>query len=309
MYIVYKDFIVLLIYLFLSISTVGLLGWLIYDKIFLKDISLRKELFENDSVAAWLEFIGGFLAPAFFLASIIMSPTGRFVFKGEWKDLITSIIYISIYIIIFSMFRFAGDKIIGIIGTTIFKEKISLKAEIYKQSNIAAALFSISVSIIVIGMLLQENILNESLLINLVKIGLVFVISIGLLSVYKTFFFPKNVSLFKEVFIDNNISSGLLFLGNTIAINFIIYYSIDWFKISSSGWLKISNIFDAILFICFIYLIMIVTVSITKLAVNKILKINIDHELFVQNNIGYALLESSFYILISVMIINGLLIK
>ena len=299
--------------LFLSVSiilfTVILLGWLVYNRLFLRGLSLKDVLFKKNSLTIWLEFIGGFLIPALFLVSMLMVPSGKFIYQGKFVDLLAIISYIIIYILILSLFRYLASKAIKLIGKWTLKYEIDLEDEIFKQENIAASLFSISISTLVIGMLLQENFFAENLFTNLIRIGLVFIMTLGLLSVHKTLFYPKHSSLFKELFIDDNVCAGILLLGHTIAVNLIIFSSIEWFRIPASGWYNIFNIIDVTIFICVIYLIMIVFVSGSKLVMNAILAIDIDHQLFEENNVGYSILESSFYIMLSIIIINGLFIK
>lgn len=299
--------------LFLSVSiilfTVIFLGWLVYNRLFLRDLSLKDGLFKNRSLTIWLEFTGGFLIPALFLVSMLMVPSGKFIYQGKLGGLLAIITYIDIYILILSLFRYLASKAIKLIGKLELKHEIDLEDEIFKQNNIAASLFSISISTVVVGMLLQENIFAENLFTNLIRIALVFFLTLGLLSVHKTLFYPKHSSLFKELFIDDNVCAGILLLGHTIAVNIIIYSSIEWFQIPASDWYNISNIVDIIIFICLIYLMMVVFVSGSKLVMNAILKIDIDHQLFEENNVGYSILESSFYIMLSIIIINGLFIK
>ena len=304
-----KDFAMVIINIILSIATVGLIAWITYDKIFLKNISLKIALFKNESLPVWLDFIGGFLVPVLFLVATLMAPTGKIVYDGHWKDILVSIAYISSYTIIFAIFRYLADRIVKTIGKLQFKKEVSLEHEVFSQNNIAAALFSISISVVFISMILQENILNENIFSNLIRVSLVFLITLGLLSVYKTYFFQKHSSLFKELFIDHNICSGVLLLGHAIAVSLIVNSTINWFNAPSYSWFKLSFISDITLMICFIYLIMLVMVSVSKLIMNKILSININQELFEENNVGYALLESSYYILLSIIIINGILVK
>lgn len=295
-----ENLIMLIVYPFFSLCLVALLGWIIYEKLFYREISLKKQLFENDSLTVWLEFVGGFLAPALYLVSIIITPTGLFIYKGQWTDFITIGGYIFQYLIIFSVFRYIVEGLIGLIGKLFHNKKVSLKNEIYMNNNIPAAFFSVSISIMAVNILLLENKFYTNLPLSLMRIGLVLLITSSLISVYTTFFLPKGISLFNKLFIEKNKSTGILILGYTTAINLIIYAVINW--------IKKFNPLEIILFITFIYLIMVVIVNILKWILNKLLNININQELFEQDNMGYALMESSVYILLSLIVINGILV-
>lgn len=303
-----KEIFMIILYIASSLGTVGFLGWLIYDKLIFKEISLRKELFDNNNLSMWLEFTGGFLFPVLFLVSSIMAPTGKFVYKGELIDIVIAVSYISIYIILFSIFRYLSDLAVSYIGKIEYNTDISLKIEISAKKNISASLYSISISVIAIGILLQENLFAENLFTNFVRIAIVFALSLSLLSFYKTLFFPKQSSLFSELFIRRNTSSGLILLGHTVSVNLIIYYTIEWQKIPKANWLNINTVFDVTVFICLIYFIMLIFVTLSKVILNKVLNINLKHEIFDNNNIGYAIFESAFYILLSLVVINCILV-
>ena len=297
-----------ILFLAISLATVGIIGWEIYNKILLKDISLKNELFVKDSFSAWLDFTGSFLIPILYLISSILASSGRFAHNGKWIDLIYLILHILFYIAVFSFLRYVAERLVSFMANFVIHEKVSLIKEIYNKKNISASIFSISISVIAVSLLLQENFLNESFVTNIIRLFVVLLLTIGLLGIYKDYFFPTNAKLFREIFIDNNTCTSILILGQVTAVSFIINSSISWLNITNLGWLKIGYLVDLILFVSFIYLIMLVTVSILKIVVNFIFKINIDKELFEDNNVGYSFTESSFYIILSFMIINSFLI-
>ncbi len=302
------DISMLFLYLFFILATVSLIGWLVYDLLFLRGISLKEELFLNNSLPIWLEFIGGFLAPVLFLVAIIIEPSGKFVYHGNLTDIWIAVCYTAVYIIVFSILRYLADKTVKLIGKLKFKQTISLKYQIFNRKNVSAALFSISISVLVLGMLLQENMLVESITTNLIRIGMVFFITLGLSSVFFTYFIPRNQSMFRKIFIDANVSTAILVLGNIVAINLIIFSCFKWFKIPPTGWLQIINLIDITLLCCLLYLIILVVISITRMLINRIFKVDISQELYDQDSTGYALFESSFYILLTTITINGFLV-
>jgi len=296
------------LYLFICILTTGFFGCYVYKVFFLKKISLKEELFKKDSIAVWLEFIGGFLAPVFFLISIVVAPNGKFVYQGTFKDLLVAIVYITIYIFVFCLFRYLAEILINIATKIKFGKKLILSQEIFIEDNLSVSFFSVSTAVIATGMMLQENVLFENIYSNIVRILVVLFLNIGLISLYTTFVFPKGKAILKDFFIDHNTTSGILLLANTIAINIIIASSISFSKLSGMNWLNISNIIDLILFNFYIYLFMMVFVTITKKILAWIVKVDIEDEIFNMKNIGYVLFESSFYILLSFMAINLLII-
>ncbi len=298
----------LFIYQLFILATVGLIGWLVYDLLFLRGVSLKEELFQNNSLPMWIEFTGGFLAPVLFLVTSIIEPSGKFIYHGKIKDILIAVSYTAAYIIIFSILRYLAEKIIYLIGKLKYTQSVSLKDQIFGKKNFSASLFSISISVLVLGMLLQENILVESVPTNLIRIGMVFFITLGLYSVFFTYFIPRNQSMFRNIFIDANISTGILTLGNIVAINLIIFSCFKWVKIPPDGWLQIVNLIDVTLLCCLLYLIMLVVISITRKLISRIFKVNIGQELYEQDSTGYALFESSFYILLSTITINGFLV-
>jgi len=305
---VFKEIGMVFLYLFICTLFTGILGCYLYKIIFLKKLSLKDKLFQHDSMAVWLEIIGGFLAPVFFLISIVIAPNGKFVYQGTTFDLLVAITYIFLYILTFCIVRYITEIIYKFITKIKFGESYSLSKEIFIENNPAASFFSISTSVIVVGIMLQENIIFENITSNIIRMLLVIILNIGLASLYTTFVFPKNRTILNDIFIENNISSGMLLLGNLIAINIIITSSIELFKHLGLNWLSIQNIIDVILFICLIYLFMMVFVTITKKILAWFLKVDIENEIFNQKNIGYVIFEAAFYILLSFMAINLLII-
>ena len=303
-----KEISMVFLYLFICILATGYIGCYLYKIFFLKKISLKEELFQKDSLAVWIEFIGGFLAPVFFLISIVIAPNGKFVYQGNFRDLLVAIIYITAYIFSLCLFRYFAETIIKTATKIKFGEKYILSEEIFIEGIPSVSFVSISTSVIVTGMLLQENILFENIFSNIIRMLTVLLLNIGLISLYTTFILPKGKSILKDIFINHNITSGILLFGNVVAINIIIASSISFFKLYCMNWLNISNIVDLVLFIFLIYLFMMVFVTITKKILEWIVKVDIEYEIFNNKNIGYVLFEASFYILLSFMVINVLII-
>lgn len=305
---VIKEFGMVFLYLFICIVTTGFIGCFFYKIFFLKKCSLKEELFEKDSLAVWLEFVGGFLAPVFLLISIIVAPNGKFVYQGTIKDLFIALIFIQAYIFIFCLFRYFAEIFIRVVSKFRFGKEIIISKEIFSENNISVSFVSISISVVVTGMMIQENILFENLLSNLIRMGVVLFLSIVLISLYSTFILPKGKTIFKDIFANNSITSGILLLGNIFAINMIISSTINFFKQLGINWYNLSDLIDIILYNFLIYLYMMVCITITKKVIELIVKVDIKDEIFNQKNIGYVLFEAGFYILLTMMSVNLLII-
>ncbi|MGE5473848.1 MAG: hypothetical protein ACM3UU_06470 [Ignavibacteriales bacterium] len=305
---VFKEFGMVFLFLFICIVTTGFIGCFLYKVFFLRKLSLKEELFKKDNLAVWLEFVGGFLAPVFFLISIVVAPNGKFVYQGTIKDLFIALIYIEIYIFIFCLFRYLAEIFIRFASKMRFGREIIISKEIFSQNNTSVSFVSISISVVVAGMMLQENILFENIFSNLMRMGIVLFLNIVLISLYSTFVLPKGKTIFKDIFGDNSIASGILLLGNIFAINMIIASTIDFFKRLGINWQNLSNIIDVIFYNFLIYLFMMVCITITKKVIEIIVKVDIEDEIFNQKNIGYVLFEAGFYILLTLMSINLLIL-
>lgn len=296
-------------YLLFCIFLIAFFGNYFYKKLFLTNISLREKLFRNDSLAIWIDFIGGFIAPVFFLISTLIAPNGKFVYQGTFYDFLIAFVYIAIYILVFSFLKLLANYLISVIGKFKYKRPYSLKDEIFNNDKITPSLFSIAISFSIVGIMLQENFAFENPLPNIIRMLFVLLISIGVISVYTRFVFPKRTSLYKEVLMDNNVSSGILLIGNTITINMLIYSCIVFIKPLLFSWTNILNVFDVLLLITYFYLIIMVVVAITKKVLEFIAKVDIESEIFEQNNLGYALFESTLYIMLAHILINSFLIR
>ena len=302
-----ESFCIITSYIVVSLITAGVLGWIIYSKLVLRTKSLKEVLFNEDNLSIWLDAAGSFAIPILFLVSTILTPSGKFTFYSSWVDYINIILYIILYLCIFTFFRLTAELFIYYFSKFQLHEKISINKEIYNEKNIAASILNISISVIATNLLLNERFLVESFSTNFIRLLIILVLSMGFLSIYKSFFFPTNSSLFKETFVDNNPCSAILFLGQAVSASLIIDKVIDFLKISYNGWLNFGYIIDFVLFTTSIYVLMLLIVKVIKAILNFVLKVNINKELYKQNNIGYSFTESGFYVVLSLIIISTFL--
>ena len=144
------------------------MGWLLYSYLVLGRINLREALFEKDNVAAWVEFIGAFVGPTLFLAASAIQGSAS---SNIFVDLLVCLSYVIGYVAVFTFLRMASGFIVRFLTDTTGNEIVILNDEIFKQHNVAAALFSTALSVIFANMVrfmdVQAQYIMESILVVL----------------------------------------------------------------------------------------------------------------------------------------------
>lgn len=279
------------------ILTVGfILGWIIYNNIVLSDVSLKDALFTKDNLAVWIEFIGAFVFPVLYLAAHGIKGA---VSDNVFIDLAVCIGYTIFYVAILTILRLLSNYIVNLINARDRSGKICLNKEICEQKNIGAALFSVSLTVIFVAIIKYIdfidiiNGLGSSILIK----TLLFLVFMLLAIVCYLFVLRRKTTLFKELFIDNNVAAGVGLLGFVFAVQTIIsgimsVYSMDFDLLVVSIVIAVSLIIFGILSLLF------------KLIFTKIVKVDIWNEVYEQNNIGAAIGQAALYIGIAYIIVN-----
>jgi uncharacterized membrane protein YjfL (UPF0719 family) len=281
------------------ILTIGFVfGWLIYNGIVLKDVSLKDALFEKDNVAVWIEFIGAFVFPVLYLAAQSIKGT---VSDNVFIDLAVCTGYALFYIVMLTILRLLSKFAVNLINASDKSGKICLNKEICEQKNIAAALFSVSLSVIfvvLIGYIDLIDIVNGAGTVTLLKMLLFFVFVLAALVVY-SFVLRRRSTLVKELFIDNNTAAGVCLLGFIFAVQTIVagtisIYEKDFAVLVVSVVIALSLLIFGLLSVAFKYIF------------TKIIKVDIWNEIYEQDNVGAAIGQAALYIGIASIIINFL---
>lgn len=279
------------------ILTVGfIVGWIIYNSIILRGISLKEALFSRDNVAAWIEFIGAFVFPVLYLSGHGLRGS---VSDNVFVDLGVCLGYALFYIVILAILRILSQLFVNIINASDSDGKVSLNNEIYTQKNIAAALFSVSLTVVFVSVIKSIDfiaIMNGSGMETLVKILLIVVASLAAFVVY-SIVLRRKTTLFKELFIDNNPAAGISLLGFTFAVQTVVTgvistYAMDFDLITVALVSGFSLIILGILSVLF------------KLIFTALVKVDIWSEVYEQDNMGAALGQAALYIGIAYIIMN-----
>jgi len=267
-------------------------GWFLYDRVILGKINLRDSLFEKDNFAAWIEFIGAFIFPVLYLAAKAIQGSSS---DRIFIDLLTCVVYVLVYIVLFTVLRLLSGYIIKLIGEKDDDGKIKLNAEIYSQKNPAAALFSVTLSIIFVSIIRFFDILPEYFLISLLKMSSVLIFTLLALIVY-SLVLRKKTTLFKEIFIDNNTAAGVGLAGFVFAVETILTSAVEF-----------QTAFDYVELIMFsiVNLIIFGVLSVLfKYIFTRMIKVDIWNEVYGQNNVGAAIGQAALYIGIANVIIH-----
>ncbi len=279
------------------ILTVGfMLGWIIYNNIVLRDVSLKEALFTRDNLAVWIEFIGAFVFPVLYLAGHGIKGSAS---DNIFVDLAVCLGYTIFYIAILTILRLCSTFIVNLINVSDDHGKICLNKEICEQKNIGAALFSVSLSVIfvnIIKLIDFIDIINGLGLEILIKV-MMFLIAVLAALVCYSFVLRRRTTLFKELFIDNNAAAGIGLLGYVFAVQTIVagvmsFYSMDFEVLTVSVVIGVSLVIFGLLSVIF------------KLIFTGIVKVDIWNEIYEQNNIGAALGQVALYVGIATIIVN-----
>ncbi|HEY9061656.1 MAG TPA: hypothetical protein VIO64_14275 [Pseudobacteroides sp.] len=271
-----------------------ILGWFMYSKIILRKINLKDALFEKDNLAAWIEFLGAFIFPTLYLAAkAIEGPAHEDVFM----DLLICIGYEAGFIVLFTVLRLFSNLAIRQISPPDIEGKISLNNEVYNQKNVAASLFSATLSIVSVSVIMFMDFMPEELFSSLFKMLTVVVYSLMALIVYEMVLRSKT-TLFKEIFVDNNPAAGVALGGFVLAVETILTHIIQY---------QLEFDFIDLMVVCAIGLaVFLVLAYLMKWIFAAILKVNIWAEVYEQNNMGAAIGQVVLYVSIANIIIHFL---
>jgi hypothetical protein len=271
-----------------------ILGWLMYSKIILRKINLKDALFEKDNLAAWIEFLGAFIFPTLYLAAkAIEGPAHENVFM----DLLICIGYEVGFIILFTVLRLFSNLAIRQISPPDIEGKIRLNNEVYNQKNIAASLFSATLSIISVSIIMFLDFMPEELFASAFKMLNVVVYSLLALIVYEMVLRSKT-TLFKEIFVDNNPAAGVALGGFVLAVETILTHIIQYQLEFDFIDLLVVSAIGLVVFLVLAYLM--------KWLFAAILKVDIWNEVYEQNNMGAAIGQVVLYVSIANIIIHFL---
>lgn len=278
----------------ISIALVSfVLGWLLYSGYVLRKIDLKHALFEKDNVAAWIEFIGAFIFPTLYLSAQAVQGSASDKIS---LDLIICIGYAVLFILIFTVLRVLSGALVNSMSPVDVNGKIKLNSEIYNQKNIAAALFSVSLSIIFVVIISILDISSfDNFITSILKMSVVLIFTLLAIIVYCMILRHKT-SLFKEIFIDNNPAAGFSFAGFIFGVGLLL-----------NNLVKVQAEFDflELIFLSGLSLIILGIVSIVlKWVFTKVIKVDIWKEVYEQNSIGAAIGQVALYIGIANIIVN-----
>lgn len=281
-----------LLFSFTIVLVSFVLGWILYNKIVTRGICLRDSLFEKDNLAAWVEFIGAFIYPTLYLAAKAIEGSAS---ENLWMDLLICTAYTIGYIAVFTVLRLLSSLVVRLIGAEDENGKVHLNKEIYEQKNISAALFSVALSTIFANIVRFADVDPEFLMVTALRVSTVIILTLAALIIY-IMILGRRTTLFKEVFIDNNIAAGAAFLGFVFAVETIL---------SNSVALHLGFNFLELVGVSFISLAIFGALSaIFKVIFTKLIKVDIWNEVYEQNNIGAALGQIALYVGIANVIVH-----
>jgi hypothetical protein len=278
----------------ISIALVSfVLGWLLYSGYVLKKIDLKHALFEKDNVAAWIEFIGAFIFPTLYLSAQAVQGSASDKIS---LDLIICIGYAVLFILIFTVLRLLSGALVNSMSPPDVNGKIKLNNEIYNEKNIAAALFSVSLSIIFVIIIAILDISSfDNFITSILKMSVVLIFTLLAIIGYCMILRHKT-SLFKEIFLDNNPAAGFSFAGFVFGVGLLL-----------NNLVRLQAEFDffELIILSGLSLIILGIVSIVlKWVFAKVIKVDIWKEVYEQNSFGAAIGQVALYIGIANIIVN-----
>ena len=275
------------------VTAVGfILGYLLYSRVVLRKINLKDALFEKDNFAAWIEFVGAFVFPVLFLASKAVEGAAD---SNIWLDLASCTIYAAAYVVVFTLLRYLSGVVIGSLGRNDEQGRINLNNEVYVQNNIAASLFSVSLSIIFVSAIRFLNLAQGLLEVSVYRILVLLLFTLAALVVYCLLIRHKT-ALFKEIFMDNNPAAGLNLAGFVFAVEILLTNAVS---------LQVEFDLFALAATSAVWLVLLAVLSILfKYILTKLIKIDIWKEVYEQNNVGAALGQCALYAGIALVLVN-----
>lgn len=281
-----------LLFSFVIISLSFILGWLLYNKVILRNICLKDALFEKDNLAAWVEFIGAFVFPALYLSAKAVEGSAS---DTLLVDLVVCVIYAIAYIFLFTLLRLVSGGLVAAVRLEDHEGRVSLNSEIYKQKNISAAIFSVVLSSIFVNLVQFFSVEPGYLSVSLLRMLVILVFTLVAFAVYMQLL-RSRTTLFKEIFIDNNIAASAALLGFQYAVNLILSNIVTLQVEFNLGELVLMSLTSLILFG--------LLAVVFKYLMSRLIKVDIWNEVYEQNSMGAALGQAALYIGIANVIIH-----
>lgn len=274
-----------------------ILGWVIYNNLVLRDVSLKDALFTKDNFAAWIEFIGAFVFPVLYLSSHAIKGSAS---DNVFVDLAVCTGYTVFYVVILTVLRLMSKTIVSLINAEDGHGKVCLNKEICEQKNIGAALFSVTLSVIFVSLIKYIDFIaiivdgvGAAILIKL----LLFLVFVLIAIVCYSVVLRRKTTLFKELFIDNNAAAGIGLLGFVFAVQTIITGIID-------AYASDFNLITVALVIAVCLVIYGILSVLFKKIFTAIVKVDVWNEIYEQNNVGAAVGQAALYVGIAMIIVN-----
>jgi len=268
------------------------LSYFLYDKVVTRGIELKKALFEKDNFAAWIEFTGAFVLPVLYISAKALSGSAS---ENIWTDLVISLVYVVAYVVLFTILRLCSSLVVRILGCKDENGLVRLNTEVYTQNNCAAALFSISLSVVFANIASFFDPHPEYLVASLLKICVIIVITLATIAGYMAIL-GRKTTLTQEIFNDNNSAAAVEFLGFVFAIQMIMraYITIK----------EAVSFTDSIIITLISIAIFSILACIFNVVFAKVLKIDLWEEIYQQNNVGAAFGRVALYVGIAYIVIN-----
>lgn len=288
----FKFFISNSLFTFVIIFIGFVLGWVLYTQVVVKNINLRESLFEKDNLAAWVDFMAAFIFPVLYLsAKAIEGSASEYILT----DLLICAGYAFVYIVLFTLLRLWGSAVVKLASPADSEGSIDLNKEIYGQKNVAAALFSVSLSIIFTGIIRFLDFHPDLFQPSLFKMGNVLVFSFLALFGY-SLLLRFRTSLLKEIFVDNNTAAGVAVAGFVFAVELILGNAVELQR----GF----NLPDLVALSAVSLAILVIFSFVFKFVFGNIVQTDLWKEVYEQDNIGAAIGQCGLYIGISCVITN-----
>lgn len=269
-----------------------ILGWVLYNHVILRKISLKDALFEKDNLAAWVEFIGAFIFPTLFLSAKAIEGSTS---DNLLVDLLVSVGYAVAYIILFVLLRMLSGVFVKVINISDEYGKVSLNNEIYIQKNVSASLFSVVLSMIFVNIIRFVDIDPAYTMVSLLKASDVIIFSLLSLVVYLLVMRRKS-SLFHEIFVDNNIAAGVGFLGFVYAVMLLLDNAISLQTTFNYYELVALSLVSLVLFGVLSFLF--------RWIFHMIIRVDFWKEVYEHNSVGAAIGQAALYIGVVSVIVN-----
>jgi hypothetical protein len=212
-----------------------------------------------------------------------------------WIDLAISLGYVVTYVFLFTLLRLSSSLIVRLLGCRDEQGAVRLNTEIYTQQNPAAALFSITLSVIFANIASFFDPHPEYIVASLIKISIILVITLAGVAGYMAVL-GRKTTLTQEIFKDNNSAAAVEFLGFVFALQMILF---SYINIQEA-----INFKDTVIVTLISAVIYFILSGLYNVIFAKALKVNLWDEIYQQNNIGAAFGRTALYVGIALIIIN-----